>query len=271
MREAGGFTRRTFLGAGMAGATAAIVAARAGRIEERGVVTKVGHVQSDQRAAEEGRLLARPAKTEDAAAVGLHPLGLGGRRDGLLYVPAGYRSDRPAPLVLLLHGAGGDAEHGLAPLRRMADSAGLILLAPTSGRQTWDVILGGFGPDVAFVDRALAHIFGRCAVDPTRLAVGGFSDGASYALSLGLTNGDLFTHVLAFSPGFMAPGDPRGRPRLFLSHGTEDRVLPIGSCSRRIVPQVRRAGYDVTYREFDGPHTVPAEVAREAVDWFNPR
>jgi phospholipase/carboxylesterase len=184
-------------------------------------------------------------------------------------VPAGHRPDRPAPLVLLLHGAGGDAEGGLAPLRRLADAAGLILLAPASRRQTWDVILGGFGPDVAFIDRALGQTFGRCAVDPARLAVGGFSDGASYSLSLGLTNGDLFTHVLAFSPGFMAPGERIGKPRLFLSHGTDDRVLPIDACSRRIVPQVRRAGYDVTYREFDGPHTVPPEVAHEAVDWFH--
>ena len=34
------------------------------------------------------------------------------------------------------------------------------------------------------------------------------------------------------------------------------------------VPQLRRAGYEVLYREFDGPHTVPREVAREALDWF---
>jgi predicted esterase len=34
------------------------------------------------------------------------------------------------------------------------------------------------------------------------LAVSGFSDGASYALSIGPANGDLFTHVMAFSPGF---------------------------------------------------------------------
>ena len=229
-----------------------------------------GLQRSDRGGAEEGRLRARPAKPEDAAPVGLQALGLAGSRDGLLYVPAGYRADRPAPLVLLLHGAGGHAANGLTPLRQLADAAGLILLAPASRRQTWDVLLGGFGPDVAFIDRALEHAFGRCAVDPARLAVGGFSDGASYALSLGLTNGDLFTHVLAFSPGFMAPGDRVGKPRLFLSHGTEDRVLPIDACSRRIVPQVRRAGYDVTYREFDGPHTVPEEVAREAVNWFNP-
>jgi phospholipase/carboxylesterase len=34
------------------------------------------------------------------------------------------------------------------------------------------------------------------------------------------------------------------------------------------VPQLRRAGYDVRYREFDGPHTVPGDIAREALDWL---
>ena len=217
---------------------------------------------------EEGRLLARPQEPTNSAPPGLHPLGLDARRDALLYVPVGYRTDRPAPFVLSLHGAGGDAQAGLYPLRELADAAGLILLSPASRGSTWDVIRGGYGPDVAFIDRALHHAVDRCAVDPARLAVGGFSDGASYALSLGLTNGDLFRHILAFSPGFAAPAGQRGEPRIFVSHGTRDEVLPIDVCSRRIVPLLQRAGYDVRYREFDGGHTVPPEIAQEAVDWF---
>ncbi len=55
----------------------------------------------------------------------------------------------------------------------------------------------------------------------------GFSDGASYALSIGLTNGDLFTHVVAFSPGFASPVTYTGKPPVFVSHGTHDEVLPI--------------------------------------------
>lgn len=215
-----------------------------------------------------GRLSARPAHPSEAAPVGLQPLGLATGRDGLLYVPTGYRPDRPAPMALMLHGAGGNAEGGLAPLQRLADDAGLILLSPASRRQTWDVIVGGYGPDVAFIDRALEQTFERYAVDPARVAVGGFSDGASYALSVGITNGDLFTHVIALSPGFSAPASQEGAPRLFLSHGTRDEVLPIDACSRRIVREVRGAGYDVTYHEFDGPHTVPPEIARDAVGWF---
>ena len=189
---------------------------------------------------------------------------------GYLYVPAGYREGRPAPLALLLHGAGEDARDGLALLRREADGAGLILVAPNSRGLTWDLILGRgrFGPDVAAVDEALEEAFSSCAVDPGRVAAGGYSDGASYALSLGISNGDLFNHVLAFSPGFVAPAGRGGSPRFFISHGTGDRWLPIDRTSRRLVPQLERAGYDVRYREFDGPHVVPPAIAREAADWL---
>ncbi|XXT16614.1 PHB depolymerase family esterase [Sorangium sp. So ce429] len=218
------------------------------------------------------RLSARPqAKLEGELPAGLTPLGLSPRRDGLLYVPPGYRADRPAPLVVLLHGAGGSAHHGIALLKELADGAGLLLLAPESRHATWDIIADdAYGPDVAFLDRALLQLFRSAAVDPARLAIGGFSDGASYALSLGLTNGDLFTHVIAFSPGFMAPAEQRGRPRIFISHGTQDQVLRIDPCSRRLAPLIQRAGYDLRYQEFEGPHTVPAEMARDALGWFLP-
>jgi phospholipase/carboxylesterase len=199
---------------------------------------------------EQGRLRSRLGRTpEGRSPVGLQALrsDAAGSAEGYLYVPAGYRTETPAPLVLLLHGAGEDARDGLAQLRGQADEAGLVLLAPGSHGSTWDSILssGRYGPDIATIDRALEHAFSRWAVDPERVAVGGYSDGASYALSLGIANGDLFSHVLAFSPGFLAPTGRRGSLRIFVSHGTQDRWLPIDSCSRRIVPQLERAGYEV--------------------------
>lgn len=221
-------------------------------------------------AANRGRLLARPTAPPSNARTqaGLRPLGLGSGRDGLLYVPAGYGELEKAPLALTLHGAGGNAHSGISHFLDLADEAGLVLLAPESRGRTWDVLVGGYGPDVEFIDRALKWTFERFALDTRRLAITGFSDGASYALSLGLTNGDLFTHLIAFSPGFMAPAQRRGTPPVFVSHGTRDGVLPIERCSRRIVPQLDHEGYEVRYREFDGPHTVPYSVAREAHDWF---
>jgi phospholipase/carboxylesterase len=218
-----------------------------------------------------GRLRARagPPSSNAAVSTGLHPVGLGTTRDGLLYVPAGYGEIAPAPLALTLHGAGGSARSGISHFLQLADTARVVLLAPESRGKSWDVLVGGYGPDVEFINRTLEWAFDRLALDTRRLAITGFSDGASYALSLGLTNGDLFTHVIAFSPGFMVPASRRGKPPVFVSHGTRDRVLPIERCSRRIVPQLDRAGYRVRYREFDGPHTVPESIAREALRWFS--
>ncbi len=216
----------------------------------------------------QGRLSSRPSQAQGVAPVGLHRLGLESRRDGWLYVPKQYRPSRPAPLVLLLHGAGGDGKGGLHLLQPLADRFRTILLAVDSRGRTWDVIVDRYGEDVAFIDRALTQTFSRYAIDPAHLALAGFSDGASYALSVGLTNGDLFTHIMAFSPGFMAPADQVGKPWCFISHGTSDRVLPIDRCSRRIVPQLQRTGYNVLYREFNGPHTVPNAIALEGMTWF---
>jgi phospholipase/carboxylesterase len=53
-----------------------------------------------------------------------------------------------------------------------------------------------------------------------------------------------------------------------VSHGIDDRVLPIDPCSRRLVPALRNSGYDVDYREFDGGHTVPPEMVTAAIARF---
>jgi acetyl esterase/lipase len=206
-----------------------------------------------------GRLLAKPAPdpSHRAAGTGLRRLGLGSGRDGLLYVPPGHDATEETPLALTLHGAGGDARSGLSHLVGLADEFGLVLLAPESRGRTWDVLVGGFGPDVEFIDRALGQTFDR-------LNGGRRAPGDNGLLGRGLlrplprpNQRDLFTHAIAFSPGFAAPADRRGKPPVFVSHGTRDRVLPIERCSRRIVPQLEREGYEVSYREFNGPHTVP--------------
>lgn len=190
---------------------------------------------------------------------GLRRLGIGGRRDGWLLIPSTLR--QPAPLLLMLHGAGGSGEGTLRMIEKPAHDLGVAVLLPDSRGPTWDVILGSFGPDVTFLNTALSQAAENLAIDPARLAIGGFSDGASYALSLGLANGDLFRWILAFSPGFAAPPGTHGAPRIFISHGAEDDVLPIDRCSRRLVPRLQRAGYEVFYEEFAGGHFVPDNLA----------
>jgi phospholipase/carboxylesterase len=215
----------------------------------------------------DGRIAARPAAATRTTAAGELVLGMGSARDAILRLPMKV-PDTPMPLLVLLHGAGGAGERILRRLGPAADEAGIAVLAPDSRGPTWDAIRDGLGPDVVFLNRALERVFKTVSVDPARLAVGGFSDGATYALSLGLINGDLFRRVAAWSPGFVVAGTLRGKPRCFVSHGTADEILPIDRCSRRIVPALQQRGHDVTYREFEGGHEVPKAIAAEAMTWL---
>jgi len=221
---------------------------------------------------EVGRLSFRPRASTGEHEPGLdEPLGLGGERDGVLYVPD--TAGAGAPLLVFLHGATGTGQRHLRAVLAAADRYGVIVLAPDSrGPTTWDLIeQRAFGPDPAFLDRALEAVVDRVDADIDvggRLALGGVSDGASYALSIGLANGDVFGTVLAFSPGFLAVPGTVGTPRVFVSHGTADPILPIDACSRRLVPPLREAGYEVQFTEFDGGHTVPPEIADEAARWW---
>lgn len=217
----------------------------------------------------DGRLEARPSL--DLAAhpsePGLHPLGLDPGRDGLLFLPEGHVAG-PRPLMLSLHGAGGSAASALSGLQALAGELGFIVLAPDSRGPTWDVLIDGFGPDVEFIDRALRRTFDNHEVDPRKIAVEGFSDGASYALSLGITNGDLFDSIVALSPGFAAAGGAHGSPKVWVSHGTDDPVLSIDATSRRLAPALERSGFHLRYTEFKGGHSAPGWLTSAAIKWW---
>jgi phospholipase/carboxylesterase len=222
--------------------------------------------QSQELSRRDGRLLARPRAVAKVADSGLTSLSIGREKDGLLYVPAIAKSG-PIPLVVLLHGAGGSAMGVHRRLFGGADSIGFAVLIPDSRGPTWDAIRGFYGPDVAFIDSALKVTFSRVNIDPRRIIVSGFSDGASYALAIGRTNGDLFSRIVAFSPGFIPPSTATGKPAVYITHGDNDPILPFEVTSQRIIPALKRTGYDVTLKQFVGGHTVPSDLAREAFQW----
>jgi len=210
----------------------------------------------------------RRAAASDPARIGQQPLKLGSDRDGVLFVPKNYKPEAASPLVLMFHGAGGTGR-AVSYTFEIADQLGVIVLAPDSRDEaTWDMLVGGFGPDVEFIGAALKDTYARCSVDRKRMAVAGHSDGASYSLSLGIGTGDTFGAIMAFSPGVMQPIEVHGKPRIFISHGTSDQVMPIDVTSRAFVPRLKKLGYDVTYREYEGRHGVPPEVVREGFNWF---
>jgi predicted esterase len=214
--------------------------------------------------AQQGRLRLPATVTTAQIPAGRSAVHVDGQRVGLWYVP-----QTPAErLLIVLHGAGGRAEDALGLLRPYADDHRLMVFAPQSVGRTWDMILSGYGPDVVRIQGALNQLLGAHRVAVPTLAIAGFSDGASYAVSLGLINGDIFDAVLAFSPGFAAPTRDADEPAFFVAHGRFDRVLPIDRCSGRLVPALRRAGHRVAYHEFDGGHEVPPSVIDAALTWL---
>lgn len=234
-----------------------------------GATPAEGASASQVSTAQEGRLKARSAPVGKPGPRGLWTLDLGNKRRALLYVPPTLPPEKPAPLVVVFHGRHGSAELGLGVLHDAADASGFILLAPEAASDTWDVIgKKDFGADLPYVDRALERVFARYPIDAQKIGAAGFSDGGSYALSVGLSNGALFSHVMAYSPGMLRVKSPDGTPLVFVSHGIDDKALPIASTSRLLVQTLRTNGYDVRFEEFRGGHSVPPELLKASVTWF---
>ena len=265
-------TRRGFLSGACSLVAGSLTACGGPAGRESGSPDRVAASPSaEQAAASRGRLLFRPEDMGDrpGGKTGILQLeGVTAAQPGAAFVPSAA-DGKPMRLVLLLHGAGGQARRALHLLLPVAERERLLLVAPKSLASTWDVIAGGFGPDVRNIDHLLGEV--AAAYPVSSYTVSGFSDGASYALTLGVGNGDIFDSVMAFSPGFVAARVAHGRPRFFVSHGTDDQVLPLHRTSRRLVPQLKREGYDVTYEEFEGRHEVPPGIVDRAVTWLGRR
>ena len=146
MRRSSAMTRRELLAIG-----AGVVSfACAGSAADRG--------DDDNR---NGRLRSRVPKTPPTGtpAAGAQALGLDSGRDGVIYIPEGLAG--PAPFLLLLHGATGSAAGiiGRTNIFKHAEALKMVVVVPDSRKTTWDAIRGVFGPDAAFIDRALALAF----------------------------------------------------------------------------------------------------------------
>ncbi|HEY4303192.1 MAG TPA: alpha/beta fold hydrolase [Gemmatimonadaceae bacterium] len=223
-------------------------------------------------------LVARPGTPSQSLAAGQHALGIGvsrfpgilPARDGILYLPSAHTSANAIPLLILLHGSGGEASDWFGSYLQRAELHQFAMLAIDSRDDTWDLLTDGhFGADVRFIDQALGWTFNRVRVDAQRVALVGFSDGASYALSLGISNGGLFSRIVACSGCAVLADNLRGKPAIFASHGVEDDVLPIAQCARTYVPALRAKGYSVEYQEFEGGHELPDAVSTSAMSWLD--
>ena len=200
----------------------------------------------------------------------------------IAYRPANLPAG-PRPLIVALHGAGRAPGEALDIVRDRADREGLLVLAPKSTRDTWDIVdylrkeggvrsqeeaLRGFGPDIKRIDTALGELFAKAQVDPSKIVLLGFSDGGSYALSVGLSNPKLFSGIVALSPGAMlAPNVVATSQRIFIAHGRSDHVVPFQDDKLHIADPLTAAGLHVLFRPFQGDHQVDPKALDEGVSY----
>jgi predicted esterase len=204
------------------------------------------------------------------------------------YVPASavLSGSKGPPLLVLLHGAGHEQTTMVEHFEAEADMRGLVLLAPDSAGETWDVVETAKEPpspdsplanrlshrfvssrDEKRVDAAIASLMKIVPLDRARTVLAGFSDGATFALAMGLSSAEHFAAVIAWSPGIairdVSPA--RGR-RVFVSHGRQDPILKFDVTCGEIVPLLQGEGADVTFLPFDGGHDAPPPVKDAFLD-----
>lgn len=191
-----------------------------------------------------------------------------------LLVPSALDPVRRYPLVVVLHGAGRQDELLFRGLQGEADRRQALFLIPRSYQPTWDLIAGGNEIDKQFLAYCLRWIYERYRIDPTQQGVLGYSDGASYALALGLSNPRLFSAVMAWAAGFLAidtnnlqPDDPK--PRLFVEYGDQDPLFPYQQVALPMREALERIGYPLTFRTDAGGGHWPSPLFQPAaLDWF---
>jgi predicted esterase len=204
--------------------------------------------------------------------------------DAVAYVPKSAGAN--PPLLVLLHGAGRQRLTMIQHFEPEADARGLVLLAPTSRGPTWDAVAIGermpspdsplahtvarrfsVSRDEKRVDAAVANLAKLVPTDRARTVLAGFSDGATFALAMGMSRYEPFAAVIAWSPGIALETEQpaRGR-RVFVSHGRQDPLLAYQTTCRDIVPLLQAEGASVTFLPFNGVHDAPKPVKDAFLD-----
>lgn len=111
--------------------------------------------------------------------------------------------------------------------------------------------------------------------DSKQIYLCGFSQGAIMAYSLGLTRPDLIKGIAVMSgrlldetKSFVASDEKLKDLAVFISHATEDDVLPV-QYAREGLEYLQTRHIDPTYKEYPGGHTISKEMLADLVNWLD--
>ncbi len=162
-----------------------------------------------------------------------------GRGELPVHVPSGYDSEAPAPLILLLHGytASGTQQDAYFNLSGLVDDYGFILVAPDGTEEAserrsrfWNAsssccnFLGSDVDDVAYLTRLIDAVKAEYAIDESRIALFGHSNGGFMSYRMAHDRSGIIA-AMASLAGADQSGSPANPVHVLQIHGTADTVI----------------------------------------------
>ncbi len=179
-----------------------------------------------------------------------------------VYAPLAATQDTPVPLVIVLHGAGGDENmffdaYGAGVIKRLADQRGFLAVAPRVSMR--------LKPET--LEQLLTALRYHYAIDPARVYLVGHSMGAGVAFGLAAATPERFAAVACLA------GGPRGKaerlPPLLVIAGALDPLANADGLAKSCAA-LKEAGHRVTFeRKEDSGHTLlVTEVLPATIEWL---
>jgi polyhydroxybutyrate depolymerase len=180
----------------------------------------------------------------------------GKKRTYYIHLPPGFKKEKPAPLVIALHGGGGNARSldllaSRGTLRTAADKRGIVLVFPDAlNKEWWDGRekipgRGGKRDDVGFISKLIDEMIKAYGIDPERVYVTGMSNGGFMSIRLAM---DLSEKIAAIAPvvAQIPKNLEKKRPKLPISvmiiNGTKDPIVPFDGGHVRLFKLGRSRG-----------------------------
>ncbi|MBM4415583.1 MAG: alpha/beta fold hydrolase [Chloroflexi bacterium] len=202
------------------------------------------------------------------------------------FEPAAGAAERPLPALIALHGFG---SHALDLLTLAPELAGgrLLVICPQAPYHLPDFY--GFSwsrdptapadpaePDAAAdaLRTLLDDAIPRLGIDPTRLALLGFSQGGMMAAPLALGEPQRFaglallsTSVVGARSAVLTAAPDAARLPVLVQHGTQDPAIPVAQ-AQASVERLRELGLAPEYEEYAMAHEVSRESTTALTRWL---
>jgi phospholipase/carboxylesterase len=166
----------------------------------------------------------------------------------VLYVPP-FAANRPLPVIVLLHGAGDQAENFIQAWKSLAQKKQIVLIAPQLPR---DRTLESHIPKI--LPCLVEDARNQASLDPRRIYLFGYSMGGYLGYDAALLDSDYFAAVAIHAMGIdddyagIVKQATRKLP-IFISIGDRDQMVSLDQV-RKTRDLLKKSGFPVKYQEF---------------------